>query len=1042
MKLTHLRIEAFGHFNNQDFPPLHPRATVFYGPNEAGKTTLLEFIRAILFGFLDGRSSRNLYQLSDARHGGAISIETDDGDAATIRRTRGRGRGTVTLSASDGSPIPETELSRLLGGNSRGTFESIFAFTLDELHDAALLNDSTVNAQIYAATTGASNLPDALSRLDARKRSLFLPGGSTQEIYHIANDLDPIETQLRQAADNAQTYRAESERLANVNRRIAELDILRKRWNDDLQRQRSLSQAWDPWNAMTAASARLSELPVAPDFPEDGVARLDGLNERAQTAREDIETADAEIRAHQEQADAPIPHQSLLEHSRAIRYLERRRTAFDQSAQAIPTLTRKLEETNDALNKSLSDLGSDWDADRLEAFDLSLLVRQEISDHADTQRARRTAVQTAESALAASETALADAAADADRIRSDLDAAPVPTLDENGVRDRAAKLRDARERAGEYARSQTRIDDLNDQIAAASESDSESDNPPTFYTYAGPAIAVFGVGGILYGVLEGPWTIALLGVVILVCAAIVLYSGSRPQKTPESPVAQLARRQLETETRRLDDLRSQLEQDAADLGFDPLDPNALSAAESSLEDKRSRLDQYARLSADLRTADDNVRRLSVRRDEADAARQCARADLDAAQADWRQWLSARALRDDFSPESVDVLIGAVNLARAHQSDCRAAERSLASNRAAIAEFMNLLAPLAAECGLDLPPDDRARAAAIADEVIDLHSAASDQSRNRADAEKNLQSARADLARRQRRLKDIERQTADLLQAAGAQDDEDFRRLARLRAERQNLATQRDNARDQLQLISGPCDALSNLLDELSRTNQQTIQENLANAERELSQIDSDIQDQATQRGAIQTTLSALLGEEESTALRAERQRLLESVRYRARQWATLAIAENLLREAQSKFERERQPAVINHSTDLFRRITDGRYQTVYAPLGTSEIRVTDAAGASKQPSELSRGTREQLFLALRFGLIREMGQRSERLPIIIDEALINFDPTRAQNAARAFLELSQTNQLLTFTCHPWIVETFQKAAAQTNAPEPTVIEIG
>ena len=115
---------------------------------------------------------------------------------------------------------------------------------------------------------------------------------------------------------------------------------------------------------------------------------------------------------------------------------------------------------------------------------------------------------------------------------------------------------------------------------------------------------------------------------------------------------------------------------------------------------------------------------------------------------------------------------------------------------------------------------------------------------------------------------------------------------------------------------------------------------------------------------------------------------------------------------------------------------------MYAPLGTSEIRVTDAAGASKQPSELSRGTREQLFLALRFGLIREMGQRSERLPIIIDEALINFDPARAQNAARAFLELSQTNQLLTFTCHPWIVETFQKAAAQTNAPEPTVIEIG
>ena len=1040
MKLTHLRIEAFGHFNNRDFGPLSPRATVFYGPNEAGKTTLLEFIRAILFGFLDGRSSRNLYQLSDARHGGAIAIETDDGDAATIRRTRGRGRGTVTLSASDGSPIPPSELSRLLGGNSRGTFESIFAFTLDELHDAALLNDAAVNAQIYAATTGASNLPDALSQLDSRKRALFLPGGSTQEIYRIANDLDPIENQLRQAADNAQTYRAESDRLADVNRNIAELDILRKRWNDDLQRQRGLSQAWGPWNAMTTAAARLSELPAAPNFPEDGVARLDGLNERAQTAREDLETAAAEIRVLQEQADAPIPQESLLEHSPAIRDLERRRTSFDQSAQNIPALIGELDTTRDALSASLSELGEDWDADRLESFDLSLIVRQEISDHADTRRTRRAAVQTAENALTTAETALSDAAADADCIRSDLDAAPVPTLDENGARDRAAKLRDTRERAGDCARAQTNIDDLSDQIAAASAPDGESETP--FAAYAGALFAVFGVGGILYGVLEGPWTIALLSVVILLCAALALYSGYRPRKAPESPVAQLARRQLETETRRLDNLRAQLEQDADDFGFDPLDPNALSAAESSLEDERSRLDQYARLTDDLRTADATARRLSARRDQADAALQSARADLDAAQADWRQWLSVRALRQEFSPDSVEILTAALAQARDRHAGLRATERRLAGNRAAVAEFADLLSPIAAECGLDLPPDDRARAAAIADEVIDLHSAAFDQSRNRADAEKNLQPARAARALRQRRLEEIERQAADLLSAAGAQDDEDFRRLDRLRAQRQDLETRRDNARDQLQLISGPREALTNLLDDLSQTNQQTIQENLANAERELSQIDADIQDQATQRGEIQAALSALLSEEESTALRAERQRLLESAKHRAHQWATLAIAENLLREAQSKFERERQPAVINHSTDLFRRITDRRYETVYAPLGTSEIRVTDASGASKQPSELSRGTREQLFLALRFGLIREMGQRSERLPIIIDEALINFDPARAQNAARAFLELSQTNQLLTFTCHPWMVEIFQQAAAQTHTPEPEIVEIG
>ena len=81
-------------------------------------------------------------------------------------------------------------------------------------------------------------------------------------------------------------------------------------------------------------------------------------------------------------------------------------------------------------------------------------------------------------------------------------------------------------------------------------------------------------------------------------------------------------------------------------------------------------------------------------------------------------------------------------------------------------------------------------------------------------------------------------------------------------------------------------------------------------------------------------------------------------------------------------------------------MTCGRYESVFSPLGSSEIHVTDSEGRSKQPHQLSRGTREQLFLALRFGLIRELAQRSERLPVIVDEALVNFDPDRG-NAGRS-----------------------------------------
>ena len=222
---------------------------------------------------------------------------------------------------------------------------------------------------------------------------------------------------------------------------------------------------------------------------------------------------------------------------------------------------------------------------------------------------------------------------------------------------------------------------------------------------------------------------------------------------------------------------------------------------------------------------------------------------------------------------------------------------------------------------------------------------------------------------------------------------------------------------------------------------QTIRDDLRRTGEALEAVDDQRSELDTERGAIRTTLDGLASEEDSSRLRLERHRLSEELQGHARDWAARTIAESLIRQAQSKFEKERQPDVIRHAERFFLDVTDGAYQAVFSPLGSSEIKVRDAAGIDKTPQELSRGTREQLFLALRFGLILELGQRSERLPVIVDEALVNFDPTRGTRAAGSFIELSKTNQVLVFTCHPQIVDWFVEAAAQRGVGEPEVVEI-
>ena len=159
---------------------------------------------------------------------------------------------------------------------------------------------------------------------------------------------------------------------------------------------------------------------------------------------------------------------------------------------------------------------------------------------------------------------------------------------------------------------------------------------------------------------------------------------------------------------------------------------------------------------------------------------------------------------------------------------------------------------------------------------------------------------------------------------------------------------------------------------------------------------------------------------------------MEELREQAREWSRLTIAEELLLRTRMKFEEERQPGVIQHAQKFFSNITNQRYDRLYSPIGEQMLTVIEQNGASKQPAELSRGTREQLYLSLRFGLIREFGERTERLPVVVDEVLVNFDPDRAQRAAEAFVELSETNQVLVFTCRPETVALFTDLTSKTQ----------
>ncbi|MEJ7761981.1 MAG: hypothetical protein WKF80_04235, partial [Thermomicrobiales bacterium] len=185
---------------------------------------------------------------------------------------------------------------------------------------------------------------------------------------------------------------------------------------------------------------------------------------------------------------------------------------------------------------------------------------------------------------------------------------------------------------------------------------------------------------------------------------------------------------------------------------------------------------------------------------------------------------------------------------------------------------------------------------------------------------------------------------------------------------------------------------------------------------------------ATRREAMEASVRrrALETSTEVANLELERNAMLAERGVTRREEMVLAMAVELLREMVARVERERQPEVLRQASSLFERITGGRYARVFRAAGASGDLVIEAGDGSVRPPEaLSRGTLEQLYLALRLGLAAAFSPRVGRLPLVMDDVLVNFDPERALGVARALQDVARERQVLLFTSQPATLEVMR-----------------
>jgi uncharacterized protein YhaN len=224
----------------------------------------------------------------------------------------------------------------------------------------------------------------------------------------------------------------------------------------------------------------------------------------------------------------------------------------------------------------------------------------------------------------------------------------------------------------------------------------------------------------------------------------------------------------------------------------------------------------------------------------------------------------------------------------------------------------------------------------------------------------------------------------------------------------------------LTTLSGPGEALAAFeIDLAAVIDIDLVRDDVAGLDEQLAALSGDRDALNQEAGALRNRRDEMERDAAATELRQHYADVKAQLEAAADHWTVLALAKDLLARSRAAYEEAHRPAVVQAAERYFAAWTEGRYRRIIAPLGSSIESVERSDGSRISLAALSRGTSEQLYLALRFGLVERFVETSgEPLPIVMDDILVNFDDDRAALAARSIESLSETCQIIYFTCHP------------------------
>ncbi len=246
----------------------------------------------------------------------------------------------------------------------------------------------------------------------------------------------------------------------------------------------------------------------------------------------------------------------------------------------------------------------------------------------------------------------------------------------------------------------------------------------------------------------------------------------------------------------------------------------------------------------------------------------------------------------------------------------------------------------------------------------------------------------------------------------------------------------DRAKQKRELVKAISEKEDNLLQCLGIKNRNNAEEALkanilSDVETRLAMIDGDLE-QAEQlleqligeNRDAQREIDAIGGDASVARLNEKRESLLLKISNKANRALALHLGLMAADRALAAYRDRHRSELLTQTADAFKAITCGEFLRLTTQPDRLEEKLIAmrTSGGSIAVGAMSKGTRFQLYLALRLAGYRRFCNMVQPLPFIGDDIMETFDDCRSESTIRQLSEIAKEGQVLYFTHHRHLCE--------------------